>query len=226
MRDEESMKRARFIVVVLGAGLTMMSYVMFAQAPEGQSGQGVQLMKHEIKLIQEPVPESSAIPTDQQPTKEQLAKLFEVMRLREQLQSYMKMIPAMVQKQIKAQAKDLTSKLPGGGTITPELQATIDRTMDKYLEKALNLYPVDEMLDDLTTIYQRHLSRSDVDAFIVFYQSPAGQHLLDQQPAIMKEYMPVVMDRMQQRSKALTDELTREMEELSKTPAAEKQAAK
>ncbi|MGD0096824.1 MAG: DUF2059 domain-containing protein [Terracidiphilus sp.] len=220
------MKRARFIVVVLGAGLTMMSYVMFAQAPEGQSGQGVQLMKHEIKLIQEPVPESSAIPTDQQPTKEQLAKLFEVMRLREQLQSYMKMIPAMVQKQIKAQAKDLTSKLPGGGTITPELQATIDRTMDKYLEKALNLYPVDEMLDDLTTIYQRHLSRSDVDAFIVFYQSPAGQHLLDQQPAIMKEYMPVVMDRMQQRSKALTDELTREMEELSKTPAAEKQAAK
>jgi hypothetical protein len=204
----------------------MMSYVMFAQAPEGQSGQGVQLMKHEIKLIQEPVPESSAIPTDQQPTKEQLAKLFEVMRLREQLQSYMKMIPAMVQKQIKAQAKDLTSKLPGGGTITPELQATIDRTMDKYLEKALNLYPVDEMLDDLTTIYQRHLSRSDVDAFIVFYQSPAGQHLLDQQPAIMKEYMPVVMDRMQQRSKALTDELTREMEELSKTPAAEKQAAK
>jgi len=220
------MKRARFIVVVLGAGLTMMSYVMFAQAPEGQSGQGVQPMKHEIKLIQEPVPESSAIPTDQQPTKEQLAKLFEVMRLREQLQSYMKMIPAMVQNQIKAQAKDLTSKLPGGGTIKPELQATIDRTMDKYLEKALNLYPIDEMLDDLTTIYQRHLCRSDVDAFIVFYQSPAGQHLLDQQPAIMKEYMPVVMDRMQQRSKALTDELTREMEELSKTPAAEKQAAK
>jgi hypothetical protein len=40
--------------------------------------------------------------TNQQPTKEQLAKLFEVMRLRQQLQSYLKMMPAMIQQQIQS----------------------------------------------------------------------------------------------------------------------------
>jgi hypothetical protein len=84
------------------------------------------------------------------------------------------------------------------------------------------------MLEDMSGLYQRHLSGSDVDAFIAFYASPAGQHLLDAQPAIMQEYMPLVMSRMQQRSKALNDELMKEIDEIvkSRAPAADKPPAK
>jgi len=39
---------------------------------------------------------ATVIPPDQQPTKEQLAKLFELIRVREQVQSVLKMMPAMV----------------------------------------------------------------------------------------------------------------------------------
>jgi hypothetical protein len=168
-----------------------------------------------------------AIPTNQQPTKEQLAKLFEVMRLRQQLQSYLKMMPAMIQQQIQAQFKEATSKL-GGESITPEQQAQLDSLMHKYLEKAVNVVSIDEMLDDMTTVYERHVTGSDVDSYIAFYESSAGQHLLDAQPAIMQEYMPMAMNRMKDRSKVLTDQMIADIGEFAKTktPAAEKPTEK
>jgi hypothetical protein len=169
---------------------------------------------------QEAVPTSaSVLPSDQQPTKEQLAKLFEVMRLRQQMQSAMKMMPAMIQQQVAAQNKEMTHKLRGGGSLTPEQQAAVDKLQSQFMKKAFDIYTIDEMLDDMTGLYQRHLSRSDVDAFIAFYSSPAGQHLLDQQPAIMQEYMPIVMKRVQERSKILADEMAKEMEEIIKSAA-------
>jgi hypothetical protein len=30
------------------------------------------------------------------------------------------------------------------------------------------------MLDDMAAIYQRHFTREDVDAYIVFYSTPSG----------------------------------------------------
>ena len=71
----------------------------------------------------------------------------------------------------------------------------MQKVMSKYVGKAMDLYPADEMLADMTAIYQRHLSKDDVDGLIAFYSSPAGQHLLDAQPVIAKEYMPMVMSQ-------------------------------
>ena len=110
---------------------------------------------------------AAAIPANQQATKEQLAKLFEAMRLRQQLQSYLKMMPAMIQQQIQMQFKEATSSL-GGEPLTPDQQAQLDSLMHKYLEKAVNVVSIDEMLADMTTVYERHVSRSDVDAYIAF----------------------------------------------------------
>jgi hypothetical protein len=162
-------------------------------------------------------PAATTTPLDQQPTKEQLAKLFEVMRLREQMQSVMKMMPALIQQQVQAQAKEMAPKLPGGGQLTPEQQAAFEKLMKNFMEKALNLYPADEMIADMASIYQRHMTREDVDAYIAFYGTPAGQHLLDLQPVIMKEYMPLVMNRMQERVKGLVEEQKKEMDEFMKS---------
>ncbi|MGB8260623.1 MAG: DUF2059 domain-containing protein [Terracidiphilus sp.] len=171
---------------------------------------------------------AAAIPLDQQPTREQLVKLFDVMRIREQMASLTKMMPELVQQQVDAQSKELAAKMPAGYQPTPEQQAARNKLLTRYMEKAMTIYTVDEMLDDMTAVYQRHLTRTDVDAFIAFYSSPAGQHLLDAQPVIMREYMPVVMQRVRERSRALTDEMNKEMDELMKfaAPAAEKSAPK
>ena len=157
---------------------------------------------------------AAVIPPDQQPTKEQLAKLFELMRLHQQVQSVLTMTQSMMQQQLSAQTKERAGQL-GGDSLTSDQQAAIAKIADKYMQKAFNILTIDELLDDMTAIYQRHISRSDVDALIAFYSTPAGQHLLDAQPAILKEYMPVIMQRVQERSKALGEAEAREMEEVT-----------
>jgi hypothetical protein len=158
--------------------------------------------------------QAPVIAPENQPTDEQLSRLFEVMRTKEQMASVMKTLPAMMQQQVTSQIKTMTSKATQGTTITPEQQEALDKFTRKYMDKAVGLYPAEEMIADMSTIYKRHLSREDVDALIAFYTSPAGQHLLELTPAVMKEYLPMVMGRMQERSKALTEDMTRDLKEI------------
>jgi hypothetical protein len=166
-------------------------------------------------------PEStpSAIPPDKQPTKAQLAKLFEVMQIREQAAALTQMFPAMIQQQVRQQEKEMTANQPESANLTPEQQAALDKLTSHFLEKAMSIYTVDEMLDDMAGIYQKHFTREDVNAYIAFYSTPAGQRLLQVTPVIMQEYVPVVMQRVQERSKALTDEMSKEIADVLKSSA-------
>ncbi|MGH9590764.1 MAG: DUF2059 domain-containing protein [Terracidiphilus sp.] len=159
----------------------------------------------------------AVVPPDQQATREQLAKLFEVMRLRQQFDSMTKMMPAIVEQQVHAQMAEMTAEMPGGKQLSPQQQAALDKLTAKYLQKASGLYPAEEMIEDAMTVYQRHMSRSDADAYIAFYSSPAGQHLLDAQPVIMKEYMPVVTGKVQARTRKLYAEMAQDMHEFMKS---------
>jgi hypothetical protein len=157
-------------------------------------------------------PQLRVIPPDDQPSKEQMARLFDAMRLRQQMANMTKTLPAMIQQQVSQQIKSLTANT-SGTPLTAEQQAAVDQLMKKYMERALSLYPPDEMIADLSGIYQRHLSKEDVDGIIAFYSSPAGQHMVELAPVAMKEYMPLVMGRMQERSKALAEEMKKDMKE-------------
>jgi hypothetical protein len=225
-KDEESMDpRLRYAAAFVGM-VMLVSVLAISQTPNGQSTQDAeQGSGAATRTDQAGV---SKIPADQRPTREQLLKLFEVMRVREQMQSMMKMMPAMVQQQIKEQTNQMTAKMPGGRQPTAKEQADIEKVVSKYMEKAMNIYPVEEMIDDITVIYQHHISRTDVDAFIAFYSSKAGQHLLNEQPAIMAEYMPTVMKRMNERTKELTADLMKDMAAVAKesAPAEKKPAPK
>lgn len=70
---------------------------------------------------------------------------------------------------------------------TPEQIAALD----KFAEGLFKDMPVDEMIDAMVPIYQKHLTKSDLDAILAFYGSPAGQKLLREQPAMMQEGMEV-----------------------------------
>jgi len=193
------MGRAYRFAAVLGLGLV---FVPFAgsQAPP--------------QPPQAPSATAAAIPPDQQPTKEQMARLLEVMGLRRQMQDQLGNIPAKIREQEDAQAKEMASKLPGGKPLNPAQRAALDSVMSKYLEKAFNFYPIDEMLGDTAAAYQRSLSRSDVDAIIAFYRSPVGRHWRDEQPAISEEASKVMEKKVQEweeRMKPILDEMNKEL---------------
>lgn len=162
-------------------------------------------------------PPAAAIPLDQQATKEQVEKMFEVLRLRKQMETMMNMVPRMVEQSFQMQMKSINERLPQGKRMTPQDQAAIQKVMNKYMEQARNIYSIDEMIADAVPVYQRHISRADADVVIAFYSSPAGQRLLDEQPAMTREYMGVVMSRMQTRSARLTDEMQADIQRIVKT---------
>jgi hypothetical protein len=209
------MKTTWVFAVVLGL-------VFSACATYGQSGGS-----HMDQPPQPAQPESNIqpaptqIPVDQQPSKEQLAKLFEVMHLSDQIKTITQIMPAMIKQQIQSQMASTTSKLVSGRQLTPEQQARLSDLMSKYIQKAMTVYSAEDMIDDMTVVYQRHLTGTDVDAMIAFYGSPAGQHLLDAQPSIMKEYMPIVMTRQQKATAGLTAEMEKDIADFTKSISAD-----
>ena len=166
--------------------------------------------------------EERTIATADQASTEQLMKLFDVMRIKQQVQAMRQIVPGMVQQQIQSAMKETESGLPAGTKLSSEQRERMQQIMTKYVGKSMDLYPVDEMMSDMAGIYQKHLSKDDVDGLIAFYSSPTGQHLLDAQPQIAQEFMPMVMGKVAERSRAMMLEMTKEMAAVtpSKKPAA------
>lgn len=201
------MKRVQWIAAVVGVGLTLATLPSIGQAYSfGPSG----------TLAQEKPDSVLAIPAEDQATTAQFATLFEKMRIRDQVQQIRNLIPTMVEGQIRDQARALNSQ--AGSSLTADQRTRLEELSHKYVEKAMNMYPTDEMIADMTTIYQKYLTREDVDGMIAFHSSPAGQHLLDAQPKIAKEYMPMVMQRVQERTRTLIAQMMKEAAEITQAP--------
>lgn len=180
-------------------------------------------------LAQMPAPQAPAsqaaavVPPAQQATPDQIRKFFEVAHVRQQMQMVMGMMPRIVVQAYQTEMNTLTKQLPPGQQLTQQERASLDKIMQDSLHKASTLYTVDQMIDDAIPIFQRHISRTDADAIIAFYSSPAGQHILDAQPVIMREFMPIEISHVMQASKKLTSQMTQDMENAVKsspTPSA------
>ena len=165
-------------------------------------------------------PQVGAVAPGDEPTDAQLARLIEAMRMREQMAGMMKQFTGIIQQQITEQVKESQAALPSGQALTSKQQEEMTALINEYMEKAMNLYRVDEMIQDLSAIYKRHLSREDVDGMIAFYSSPAGQHMIDILPVIMREYTPLAMNRVQERMAALTQEMQAAIKKLAGEQAA------
>lgn len=120
-------------------------------------------------------------------SKEDVKKLFDVMASREQvrqmMQQLMKQMEAMNREQIKKQR--------------PETSEQELARLDRQSEDLVNRFPLDQMLDDMIPVYQRHFTKTDIDGLTAFYASPTGQKFLHEMPAVTAETMRAVMPRIQ-----------------------------
>jgi hypothetical protein len=67
------------------------------------------------------------------------------------------------------------------------------------------------------------MTRADVDAYIAFYSSPAGQRMIDFQPVMEKEFMPPMMRRFMAAQKELTNEMKKDIDACINSTAAAQQ---
>ena len=121
-------------------------------------------------------------------SKEDVKKLFDVMASREQMSQMMQQLfaqmRAMNREQLKKQRPD----------ISEEELARLDRESEELIKN----FPLDEMLNDMIPIYQRHFTKSEIDALTAFYSSPPGQKFLHEMPAVTAETMRAVYPRIQE----------------------------
>ena len=116
---------------------------------------------------------------DTTPSKEQVLKFLEILRVKSQLTLYFD----GVAKEAKLGAEEgFKRKVPDA---TPAQLAEVD----EFAQKLFQGMPIDEMVDAMVPIYQRHLTREDIDNIMAFYSSPVGQKLQREQPAMMQEGM-------------------------------------
>ena len=120
-------------------------------------------------------------------SKEDVKKLFDVMASREQMAQMMQQLFEQMRnlsrEQVKKRHPDIT-------------EADLAR-MDRQSEELLKNFPLDEMLSDMVPVYQRHFTKSEIDALSAFYGSPAGQKFLHEMPAVTAETMQAVYPRIQ-----------------------------
>ena len=152
---------------------------------------------------------AQAAPADAPADKEDVQKLFATLHLSEMMHN---MMTASMQQQKQITHEALKKKMP---SMTEEDFNRMDTFIDEFA-KSIDL---NGMLDDMIPVYQRHLSKQDVTAMLAFYNTPTGQKLLREQPAMMAEGMQAMQPRMQKMMSDLMDKAEQMVSEKTKKSA-------
>jgi hypothetical protein len=154
-----------------------------------------------------------ALPADA-PTRDQVMTLLDLMQARKTLIAVMDNM-----KQIMRQSAEraFREKVPNP---TPKQLEALNGIYDDITD-----IPVDEMINAIIPIYQRHLTKTDLEDLIRFYGSPVAQKLLREQPEILKESMQAGaavqqkrMDEIKMKVAARVQALTDASDESGTTP--------
>jgi hypothetical protein len=137
------------------------------------------------------------------PTRDQVLTLLDLVQARQTMAAAVEDLKQIMQSSAE---ESFRQKVPNA---TPKQIEALRGVFDEVTKM-----PLDEMINTVITIYQRHLTKTDVDELIRFYSSPVGQKLLREQPQIMRESMQAGkeiqlkrMDEIQARIKERMDEL-------------------
>lgn len=132
-------------------------------------------------------------PAATKPTDAQVRKLLELLRVRDDLQATLDSMRLHMQREAEQVFRD---KFPNPSP--QQLQSVKSIVDDSFQEVSL-----DDLIQDLVPVYQRHLTRSDVQALVAFYSSAPGQKILREQPAMIKESMQATGSNQQKRMEAV-----------------------
>ena len=145
-------------------------------------------------------------PADFPATKEDVERYLEVTHTRDMT----KQIMEVMAKNVREMAHDQLSK--DRASLPPDAEERINKRTDELLK---NL-PIEEILQAMIPVYQRHWTKGDVDNMIAFYATPTGQKLLKEMPQIMAEAMQATRPVMQKQMETVKQQLEQEVAQLKK----------
>lgn len=151
---------------------------------------------------------------DSPPSKQDVLKFFQIMQVEQQTRAVL----ANTQEQVKTMTREMIMKKAPNAS--PDQLAQVEGMMDTMFKE----YPINGILDDMVPVYQKHLTKSDLDGLITFYSSPLGQKVLREMPEMTKEAMQVsyahIQKNMEQMMKKVDDRVQSIVDEQQKKKSA------
>jgi hypothetical protein len=139
-------------------------------------------------------------------SKEDVQRYFDVMHFHAQMENVMRSMSGF----LKGRAHEECAKQKD------QSQQDCEATVDKRMSLSLKQLPIEEMIQAMMPIMQKHMTKADVDAFIDFYSSPTGQKMMREQPQMMSEMMQAMKPILDKRVETMQKEMDEQMAEMKK----------
>jgi uncharacterized protein len=92
-----------------------------------------------------------------------------------------------------------------------KVPSDFDSKFKKEMEDLIKGMPADEIVQAMIPAYQRHFTKSDLEAMNAFYSSPVGQKVLQQLPDVIQEgnqaAMPIITKYLGEWQERMTHDL-------------------
>jgi len=159
--------RKIFVFAIILFGLPLISQQAFSQ----------QALSRQAAQKSGPGKPSAHAASSDTPTREQVLQLFDLLKVRQNMEVMMDGMKDTA----RTGAEDILRQ-----KVEDPSEKQIAMT-HKIFNDVFGELPIQEMMEAVIPVYQRHLTRSDIEALITFYSSPVGQKLLREQPAMIRE---------------------------------------
>jgi len=93
---------------------------------------------------------------------------------------------------MKSNLREVTKGKP----LSADEQAIMDRQQARMMAIMKDELSWDKLKVGFVQVYRETFTQEEMDGIIAFYQSPAGQAFVDKQPALMKNTMALMQQRM------------------------------
>jgi uncharacterized protein len=134
-------------------------------------------------------------------TKEDVQRYLQIMHSRDMMTKMVEAMSKPMHQMMHEQYSKDKDKLP----------ADFEARMNKMMDDMLKSFPWDEMLDAMVPVYQKHLTKGDVNALVAFYSTATGQKLIKEMPQITAEAMQEMLPLMRKSMDAMTQRMQEEI---------------
>lgn len=137
-------------------------------------------------------------------TREQILKMMEVMDLRQQtaeaIEAYKVQMSGVVLEDIKARM--------------PNAPPAMFNELREAFEEMFSQIPVNEIVDAIVPVYQKYLTKREVEATTAFYSTPEGKSMLKKLSPMVNEGMQVSLAMMRDRMDTASDRMNERVHEI------------
>jgi len=142
------------------------------------------------------------------PSRQQIMSLFEAIQLRRTMEASQEVAMQSAINTVQQLMRQ------NGVAVDASRQREMEELMKGVVEDVRAVLSIDEMLEAVIPIYQRHFTTDEVNAIIAFQTSPVGKKVVSLQPVMMQESVQALTPLQQRAMPELTKRLNERMQKL------------